>query len=68
MADKEVRTSKNQLKQKDKAIDIASEMFAKGGFCTHYPGYTCDKDWPKECPACIRRWLLQKAREELGNE
>ncbi|MEA5016137.1 MAG: hypothetical protein VB099_16420 [Candidatus Limiplasma sp.] len=27
------------------------------GFCTHYPGYICDRDWPKECPACIKKWL-----------
>ena len=35
------------------------------GFCTHYPGYTCDKDWPSACPKCIRRWLSQKAEEDL---
>lgn len=27
------------------------------GFCTHYPGFVCDRDWPKECPACIKDWL-----------
>lgn len=26
------------------------------GFCTHYPGYVCDKGFPKACFACIKKW------------
>lgn len=34
------------------------------GFCTHYAGYTCDRDFPKACPACIKRtFTLQRAKE-----
>jgi hypothetical protein len=66
--DKNIMTSNNQLDQKNRALDIASKLFADSGFCTHYHGYTCDKGFPMACPACIRKWLLKKAREELQNE
>ena len=33
------------------------------GCCIHDAGYQCTKDIPAACPACIRRWLLKKARE-----
>lgn len=36
----------------------------KSGYCTHYPGYTCDRDWPKACSNCIKRcFSLEKARK-----
>jgi hypothetical protein len=45
--------------ERDKAIKI----LADDGYCTHYPGYTCDRDFPKACPACIKRCFdLEKAR------
>ena len=52
--------------ERDAAIRRAEEIAEKAaatlgapnnGFCTHYPGYICDRDWPKECPACIKKWL-----------
>jgi hypothetical protein len=42
----------DKAKVKEKAIEMTED-----GFCTHYPGYTCDKDFPEECPKCIGRWL-----------
>jgi len=48
-----------------RALKIACEMFAKAGYCTHYPGYTCDKGFPAACPDCIYRWLMAHARKEL---
>lgn len=40
-----------------------SKALAEDGRCTHYPGYTCDKDWssdPTVCPKCLYRWLRRK--------
>jgi hypothetical protein len=46
------------------ALKLASNLLSDLGTCTHYPGYTCDKGFPEACPACIKRWLLNKARGE----
>ena len=44
--------------------DTAVRELVELGYCTHYPGYTCDRDFPEACPACIKRCInLQKARE-----
>ena len=45
------------------ALTIAAELMADMGCCIHDPGYQCRKIVPAECPACIKRWLLKKARE-----
>ncbi len=42
--------------------DAAVKYMAELGFCTHYPGYTCDKEFPAACPKCISRWLKKKVR------
>jgi hypothetical protein len=44
------------------ALTIAAELMADMGCCIHDAGYQCTKDIPAACPACIRRWLLKKAR------
>ena len=33
-------------------IKKVAEMI-EDGYCTHYPGYVCDKDFPAACSACI---------------
>jgi hypothetical protein len=33
-------------------------VMADDGFCTKYPGYTCDKEFPTECPECILQWII----------
>jgi hypothetical protein len=42
-----------------------SKTLAEDGCCTHYPGYTCDKNFsdPAVCPKCIYRWLHRKIRK-----
>ncbi len=37
--------------------DALAKQLENEGFCTHYPGYTCDKGFPEACHKCIRRWL-----------
>lgn len=44
------------IKDKTKVKATALEM-ADDGFCTHYGGYTCDKDFPEACPKCIEGWM-----------
>lgn len=46
------------LRDKAKVKAVALEM-SDDGFCTHYAGYTCDKDFPEACPKCIARWIRQ---------
>ena len=45
------------------ALTIAAELMADMGCCIHEAGYQCTRDIPAACLACIRRWLLKKARE-----
>ena len=42
----------------DERAAKAAEM-AEGGFCTHGPGYTCDKGFPAACPRCIISWIIR---------
>jgi hypothetical protein len=52
--------------ERDDAVKILVDEY---GFCTHYPGYTCDRDFPKACPACIKRtFTLQRSREQKRGE
>lgn len=51
--------------QADAALSIAVKWLEQAGACTHYPGYTCDKDFTTEgvCAACLRRHMLKLAKE-----
>jgi predicted Zn-ribbon and HTH transcriptional regulator len=51
------------IKELKGALSKAAKMLADAGQCTHYPGYTCDKDFPAACPECISKWLRKLARE-----
>lgn len=43
--------------------DQAVNQLVENGYCTHYPGYICDREFPKACPNCIKRTFnLEKAR------
>ncbi len=50
------------LKERAEVID---EMIADG-FCTHYPGYICDRDWndPAVCKKCIASWIVRQGITE----
>jgi hypothetical protein len=37
--------------------DILVKWLTETGYCTHYPGYTCDKGFPAACPKCIKAYL-----------
>jgi hypothetical protein len=49
-----------------KALNIACNWLAQAGACTHYSGYTCDKDFSADgvCAACLAKYFLKMAREE----
>ena len=54
---------KNMEKKYNEALKLASKFLSDSGYCTHYPGYLCDKGWPGACPACIKRYLLRKSKD-----
>lgn len=60
------RAEIRHLKRADAALSIAAKWLEQAGACTHYAGYTCDKDFTKPgvCAACIRRHMLKLAKEE----
>lgn len=53
-----------------KALDAAARLLAGCGYCTHYPGYTCDKGFttPGVCEACIKKRLFEQAAKETGDK
>jgi len=59
---------KNTVKL-SKALDIACDWLEQSGACTHYAGYTCDKDFSTKgvCALCLRRHFLKLARKEMEN-
>ncbi len=65
-----MRTKVNREKQLDAALNIATKWLDAAGGCTHYPGYTCDKDFTQSgvCAACLRRHFLKMAREEMSKK
>jgi len=36
------------------------------GFCSHYPGYTCNREWEKPgiCNKCITSWIIRNSIKE----
>lgn len=54
-----------QIKQADEA---QLKALAESGFCTHYPGYTCDKNFPDACPKCIKRWMKARIKAQAEKE
>lgn len=51
-----------------RALNEAAKLLTGLGYCTHYPGYTCDKGFstPGVCETCIKEHLLEKGKEEEG--
>jgi hypothetical protein len=48
------------LKERQEII----EKLVKNGFCTHYPGYVCDRDWSRACNKCINSWVIKNGTKE----
>ena len=48
------------------ALDIACKWLEQSGACTHYAGYTCDKDFTTAgvCAKCLKAHFLRMARKE----
>jgi hypothetical protein len=45
----------------DERAALVDEMREKG-FCAHYPGYACNRDFlsnPAACRACIASWIMR---------
>ena len=60
---------RKKIERLNNGLERAARILAKQGNCTHYAGFTCDKDFisdPKVCPACLKRWLLKKTNEGSG--
>jgi predicted Zn-ribbon and HTH transcriptional regulator len=48
------------------AVKKAAKALVDLGHCTHYPGFTCDADFPAACPECIEEWLQELAGGDEG--
>lgn len=61
----EVATRGDMVRQKLGSTETNKEIakrFMDEGFCTHYAGFTCDKDFTNgACYRCILGWLRQRA-------
>ena len=57
MASTTKRGGRNGMTLKERAELIAAMI--ESGFCTHYPGFVCDKDFPAACAPCITAWFMQ---------
>ena len=42
------------------------EKLVTSSFCTHFPGYLCDRDWPEACTKCITSWIIRNGITERG--
>jgi len=42
------------------------EKLVDNGFCTHYPGYICNREWEKPgiCNKCINSWVIRSGIKE----
>lgn len=51
-----------------RAVEIAAVIMQAAGLCRHDSVDKCRRLCPSEtdCEACIKRWLLAKARKELA--
>lgn len=61
------RLSKDLSTHKKALLGIA-KLVSDYGYCTHFAGFTCDKDFPKECPKCIVKYFTKsyKTGEQDG--
>ena len=56
------------MKTKERmALDLACKWLEQAGSCTHYAGYTCDKDFstPGTCAKCLAQHFLRLAGKEM---
>jgi hypothetical protein len=62
---KELRHDNATLK---KALLGISKLVSDYGYCTHFAGFTCDKDFPKECPKCITNYFKRLALSAINSQ
>ena len=64
-----VRTTEAEAKR---GVHIAAVVMQAGGLCRHEdPGRSCRRvrvPTDDDCVACIEKWLLKKARQEIRRE
>ena len=48
-----------------RAVEIASDLFVRAGYCVRTKERCCKK--VKDCEKCVKVFLLSKAREELNS-
>lgn len=53
-----------------RAVTIAAKVMVAAGLCRHDTPLKCKKFAVDDavCDKCIRRWLISKAKKELGEE
>lgn len=53
-----------------RAVKIAAKVMVDAGLCRYDTVYKCGRAYVTEatCNACVRAWLLSKARKELRSE
>ena len=37
------------------------KTMVNNGFCTHYAGYICDRNYPEACHKCIEFWMIRES-------
>lgn len=49
------------MRETVKSLEFAARLLAGYGFCTHYPGYVCDREFsePGVCENCIKEYLFR---------
>lgn len=51
-----------------RAVEIAADVMIRGGFCTGYQSCPAPNWEDADCEGCVRRFLTEKAKEELRRE
>ena len=51
-----------------KALLGIAKLVSDYGYCTHFAGFTCDKDFPEECPKCITNYFKRLARSAINSK
>ena len=59
----------DDVKTLRRAVHIAAVIMQAGGLCRYDSVDKCRRIYPDDddCVDCIKRWLMTKARKEVGN-
>lgn len=62
----EIERLQAENRKRKAAMKKMAGMVSDYGFCTHYPGYTCDKGFPEACAGCIQQWAMRGVKGGIG--